>query len=423
MDTNKLPITLCLYNQAADERIDNLFESYTQYFEAVEIIDENELLEVGDTKTSKWNYLAYNAKTPWILFIEGNEILETSNLSYLNELNNDTWSSCIVSVQTNKGIESYYQNRLVPTGIEGIFQGRELPDTSNFILDNNVKFLHQSIDIQSDVIPWEQIDISAERVSLNSPVNLFLYEARKYISEQKFVQAASSYRVALKKDRLLSYDQLAALNGLARCYVEQHKWVRALELMEYSIDLEPQQHLAYLIKYKVYQLAKNWDAAIEALNSYLQNYEIFSKSSHDIKIPYEETVLELSNLHLELGMKDKAYEYYCDFLNTSLEEVRESHHLALKMAIGLEKKREANKHFKFLYPDILSLNLDKIETKQFHDYMEMFLENNWHSTVEKIYTRLYEAYPTNRMYRRKLIATLIKADKLELAREIMQKVA
>ena len=423
MDTNKLPITLCLYNQVADERIDNLFESYTQYFEAVEIIDENELLEVGDTKTSKWNYLAYNAKTPWILFIEGNEILETSNLSYLNELNNDIWSSCIVSVQTNKGIESYYQNRLVPTGIEGIFQGRELPDTSNFILDNNVKFLHQSIDIQSDVIPWEQIDISAERVSLNSPVNLFLYEARKYISEQKFVQAASSYRVALKKDRLLPYDHLAALNGLARCYVEQHKWVRALELMEYSIDLEPQQHLAYLIKYKVYQLAKNWDAAVEALNSYLQNYEIFSKSSHDIKIPYDETVLELSNLHLDLGMKDKAYEYYCDFLNTSLEEVRESHHLALKMAIGLEKKREANKHFKFLYPDILSLNLDKIETKQFHDYMEMFLENNWHSTVEKIYTRLYEAYPTNRMYRRKLIATLIKADKLELAREIMQKVA
>ena len=423
MDTNKLPITLCLYNQAADERIDNLFESYTQYFEAVEIIDENELLEVGDTKTSKWNYLAYNAKTPWILFIEGNEILETSNLSYLYELNNDTWSSCIVSVQTNKGIESYYQNRLVPTGIEGIFQGKELPDTSNFILDNNVKFLHQSIDIQSDVIPWEQIDISAERVSLNSPVNLFLYEARKYISEQKFVQAASSYRVALKKDRLLSYDHLAALNGLARCYVEQHKWVRALELMEYSIDLEPQQHLAYLIKYKVYQLAKNWGAAVEVLNSYLQNYEIFSKSSHDIKIPYDETVLELSNLHLDLGMKDKAYEYYCDFLNTSLEEVRESHHLALKMAIGLEKKREANKHFKFLYPDILSLNLDKIETKQFHDYMEMFLENNWHSTVEKIYTKLYEAYPTNRMYRRKLIATLIKADKLELAREIMQKVA
>ena len=423
MDTNKLPITLCLYNQAVDERIDNLFESYTQYFETVEIIGETELLDIGDTKTSKWNYLAYNAKTPWILFIEGNEILEMSNLSYLNELYNDTWSSCIVSVQTNKGIESYYQNRLVPTGIEGIFQGRELPDTSNFILDNNVKFLHQSIDIQSDVIPWEQIDISAERVSLNSPVNLFLYEARKYISEQKFVQAASSYRVALKKDRLLSYDHLAALNGLARCYVEQHKWVRALELMEYSIDLEPQQHLAYLIKYKVYQLAKNWDAAVEALNSYLQNYEIFSKSSHDIKIPYDETVLELSNLHLDLGMKDKAYEYYCDFLNTSLEEVRESHHLALKMAIGLEKKREANKHFKFLYPDILSLNLDKIETKQFHDYMEMFLENNWHSTVEKIYTKLYEAYPTNRMYRRKLIATLIKADKLELAREIMQKVA
>ena len=103
-------------------------------------------------KTSKWNYLANKAQTPWILFIEGNEILETSNLSYLRELDNNIWSSCILSVQTNKGIESYYQNRLVPTGIEEIFQGRELPDTSNFIIENNVQFLPQSLDIQSDII-------------------------------------------------------------------------------------------------------------------------------------------------------------------------------------------------------------------------------------------------------------------------------
>ena len=135
MDINKLPITLCLYNQVAEERIDNLFKIYAQYFEKVEVISEEELLAIGDTKTSKWNYLAYNAQTPWILFIEGNEILETSNLSYLRELDNNIWSSCILSVQTNKGIESYYQNRLVPTGIEGIFQGRELPDTSNFIIE------------------------------------------------------------------------------------------------------------------------------------------------------------------------------------------------------------------------------------------------------------------------------------------------
>ena len=279
------------------------------------------------------------------------------------------------------------------------------------------------INIQGDIVPWEYIDISKERIGLSSPVNLFLHEARNYIADQKFTQAASAYRVALKKERLLPFDYLAALNGLARCYVEQHKWVRALELMEYSIELEPQQHLPYLIQYKVYQLGKNWEAAVTSLNSYLANYESFSKSSHDVKIPYHETVLELSNLHLDLGKKDLAYEYYCDFLNTSLEEVRESHHLALKMAIGLEKKREASRHFKFLYPNILELDLDIIETKQFHDYMEMFLENNWHSIVEKVYTRLYEANPTNRMYRRKLIATLVRADKLELAREIMQKVA
>ena len=113
-----------------------------------------------------------------------------------------------------------------------------------------------------------------------------------------------------------------------------------------------------------------------------------------------------SNLHLDLGMKDKAYEYYCDFLNTSLEEVRESHHLALKMAIGLEKKERQTSILNFYIQ--ICLNLDKIETKQFHDYMEMFLENNWHSTVENVIQDLYEAYPTNRMYRRKLIATLIR---------------
>ena len=423
MDSKKLPITLYLYNQPISERISNLLESYNELFEKVEVIDTNSLVMAGNDKTSHWNYLAYNSETPWVLFLDDNENFESLDLSFLHQIDQNTWCSCITNINTDKGIESYHQARLVLSGIEGIFQGVELPDASNYILDNNIQFLNKSINIQSDSIPWEYIDISQERLSLNTPVNLYLHEARMYITEQKFTQAAGSYRVALKKERLLPFDYLAALNGLARCYVEQHKWTRALELMEYSIELEPQQHLPYLIQYKVYQLSKNWDAAVTSLNSYLLNYESISRSSHDIKIPYHETVLELSNLHLDLGQKDLAYEFYCDFLNTSLVSVRESHHLALKMAIGLEKKREANRHFKFLYPNILELNLDVIETKQFHDYMEMFLENNWHSIVEKVYTRLYEANLTNRMYRRKLIATLVRADKLELAREIMQKVA
>ena len=423
MDSKKLPITLYLYNQQISERNFNLLESYNELFEKVEVIDINSLVMAGNDKTSHWNYLVCNSETPWALFLDNNEVLETLDLSFLHQIDQNTSCSCILNIHTEKGIESYHHTRLVPSGIEGIFQGIELPDASNYILDNNIQFLNKSINIQSDSIPWEYIDISQERLSLNTPVNLYLHEARMYITEQKFTQAAGSYRVALKKERLLPFDYLAALNGLARCYVEQHKWTRALELMEYSIELEPQQHLPYLIQYKVYQLSKNWDAAVTSLNSYLLNYESISRSSHDIKIPYHETVLELSNLHLDLGQKDLAYEFYCDFLNTSLVSVRESHHLALKMAIGLEKKREANRHFKFLYPNILELNLDVIETKQFHDYMEMFLENNWHSIVEKVYTRLYEANLTNRMYRRKLIATLVRADKLELAREIMQKVA
>ena len=131
----------------------------------------------------------------------------------------------------------------------------------------------------------------------------------------------------------------------------------------------------------MYQLGKNWEAAVTSLNSYLANYESFSKSSHDTKIPYHETVLELSNLHLDLGKKDLAYEYYCDFLNTSLENVRESHHFALKTPIGLEKNREANRHFKFLYPNILEFNLDIIETQLFHDYMAMIFDTTLLSIV------------------------------------------
>ena len=41
MDIDKLPITLCLYNQVAEERIDNLFEIYAQYFEKIEVITED----------------------------------------------------------------------------------------------------------------------------------------------------------------------------------------------------------------------------------------------------------------------------------------------------------------------------------------------------------------------------------------------
>ena len=46
MDINKLPITLCLYNQVTEERIDNLFKIYAQYFEKVEVISEEELLTI-----------------------------------------------------------------------------------------------------------------------------------------------------------------------------------------------------------------------------------------------------------------------------------------------------------------------------------------------------------------------------------------
>ena len=95
MDSKKLPITLYLYNQPISERISNLLESYNELFEKVEVIDTNSLVVAGNDKTSHWNYLACNSETPWVLFLDNNEIFESLDLSFLHQIDQNTWCSCI----------------------------------------------------------------------------------------------------------------------------------------------------------------------------------------------------------------------------------------------------------------------------------------------------------------------------------------
>src|SRR5699024_2253666 len=97
--------------------------------------------------------------------------------------------------------------------------------------------------------PVGHINTDAELSLLTFAPQLYLVLGQRNFNDGKYVRAAAQYRQLLKKEKLLPFDRLGAVNGLASCMAEQYKWQKALTLARESIEAEPQQCLPYLIQF------------------------------------------------------------------------------------------------------------------------------------------------------------------------------
>jgi len=425
----KFPITLYLFNKSFKDQDDfKRIDNYEEYFEQVVVLSPSELAYLypeSESKTDQWNQIIKSTHTPWALFLDGNEHLDTSKLEALHYLDKETWVSCLISVQGTEYTEFYHSIRLIPTTVDSqIYNGNHIPDASRYIRKHNIKLVAQCLPIERSNHLWQDIDLEGERSQKMMPTSIHLYEARQLIKSQKYVQASAEYRQIVKKGDVLSYDYLAALNGLARCYAEQHKWSRALEYTEESIAREPQQYMPYLIQFRIYQMNKNWGSALEALQRYWRNTSDYSRSSHETQIPQSETLIQLSNVCLKAGKNELGYEYLSNYLNEQGEKAELNYrHAALTLAIELSLKKEAINHLYELYPTPVNMEFTSKEEERFHDYLELFLNRSWFEPVEQIYTALYHANPGVEQYKRRLIVTLIKSDRLDQAKSLLHRVA
>lgn len=391
------------------------------------LIDEIKWRRSYDTeaRTDIWNECAKSSEQKWMLFIENEEDICFNDFPMKEDVSAKRWSPALIIHQHNNKQHQHYQMRLVPTGEEAIFQGKNFPDCTKYMVQNEVEMMHKPILIERESNPVQQVKPNDELAQRHHSPQLFLVQGDQHFKEGKYVLAAAQYRHLLKQKRLLPHDRLGAVNGLVSCMAEQYKWPQALALADTSIQAESFQSVPYLIQFKIHQLQKNWEEAYQALHNYYERIELYSLANFDVKIGEEETLLSLTDLALKIGKRSTALEFFKNLYEIKNGEVEEDFlHKVLLLSVELSDFENSVFFFNKIFGQILENDsLSNSKNEEFKDYMTMFMENGWYDFVYDLYAQLHKDFPQNDEYRRRLIVASIKTNRVEQAQKLITKVA
>lgn len=378
------------------------------------------------TRTELWNRNLMTAQKEWVLFLEDDEEMVFMDFPEKDHLGKDRWAPSLITVEHGDKIHQYYQIRLVHSKNGSVFTGQDLPDCTRFIVENDIKLSHMPVLIERISDFTRSVDLMKEQSIAEYAPQVHLIEGRRLFKAGKYLNAASYYRQILKKERLLPFDRLAAVNGLASCFTEQFKWQNALNLTETSLEAESLQNTPYLIQYKIHQLQQQWEEAYQALNRYHENQNLHSKASFDVIVNTEDTLLSLTDLAMKLGDKTKAIEHLRELYQLKNGDIEEG--LLKKLLLLCVEQKDENGsilYFKRMFEDVYPEKLleDEKRKAEFNDFMTMFMSNGWYEFVHKIYSKLLEVYPHEDEYKRRLIVVSVKTNRMDEARRLASKVA
>lgn len=374
------------------------------------------------SKTECWNKAVAQSSRSWILFLEYSETIDFSSFPDETQLNPKKWIPALFLSATGKTtLNQVYQIRLVPKTEQVVFGGKNIPDPTQYIFQNRIDIISVPFQIFRKKGAVADADPDDEMSVLNYSPQLYLIAGNQYLENRKYAQAAAQYRHLLRMERLLPFDRLAALNGLASCMTEMFKWADALRITEKSIDLEPFQFLPYLIRYRIYQLNKQWKKSLHALEMF---YDVlnkhFSKASHDKFIVREHVLLKLGKVAINAGEREKALSYYSEY-----DQSDETHtdaeflHMLLVLAIELCDYQKSVHYFGKIFDGRLEGKLDQDTKESLNEYLAMFMVNGWYDYPFEIYDRLYEADSNDGEYRRRLIVTLTRTNRIDRAKRLI----
>ena len=383
-----------------------------------------EVYEESKTRTSLWNDYLLGSESDWVLFLEDDEEVIFLDFPEVGELSSSRWAPALITVKGEEKQKQFYQMRLVYNDRTAVFQGQNYPDCTNHIIRNDTQISNMPIQIERNSNFVELVDPQKELSVADFAPSVYLIEGQRCFKNGKYAQAASEYRQLLKKERLLPFDRLAAVNGLASCYTEQFKWDKALALTEKSLEAESLQNLPYLIEFRIHQLQQDWDKAFHALNRYHESVQLHSKATFDVKLSEEETLVNLADLSLKLGERGKAKEYLNEIYQVKNGEVEPSFlKNLLLLCIELKDKQGSIFFFKKVFESSFPYGLDPVQKNEFNDYMSMFMKNQWYEFVHEVYRTLLVAHPNEDEYKRRLIVVSVKTNRIKEARDLAAKVA
>ena len=376
-------------------------------------------------RSELWNRLIRRSGAGWVFFLEDDETVRLSSFPAEDTLEETELTPALIVEERGRNHRQFYQMRLIhrdsarPSS-QNIFAGRNLPDSTRYIRDNGISLNSNPIVIERESSFLAHVDIDEELSERDFSPKLYLVQGERYFSEGKYVKAAAQYRQLLKREKLLPFDRLAAVNGLASCFAEQYKWNEAITLSEESLKAESLQRLPYLIQFRIFELQKAWREALEVLKQYHKRLSLYSMASFDRIMDEEQTLVTLANIALKAGEREEATRYFGDLFTYKRGEIEpQLLKKVLLLSIELKDYRQSVHLFERLFSDRLPDQLDAKAEEELTEIMDLFMKGGWHEYVSQVYAQLHEAYPENSTYYRKLIVTLSKTDRLDQARQMV----
>ncbi|MEX2478598.1 MAG: tetratricopeptide repeat protein [Gracilimonas sp.] len=377
-----------------------------------------------DSRAKIWNDYLEKIESEWVLFLEDDEEVIFLDFPEKDELNSTRWAPTLITINGEEKAKQYYQMRFVYNDGRAVFQGQDYPDCTSFIIQNDINISNMPIQIERESELTLKVEPQKELSVSNYAPSVYLIEGERCYKNGKYAQAASEYRQLLKKERLLPFDRLAGVNGLASCFTEQFKWDKALALTEQSLAAESLQNLPYLIEFRIYQLQQQWEKAYYALNRYHESVQLHSKASFDVILSDEETLINLADLCIKLGEREKAKEYLNEIFQLKNGNVESSFlNKLLLLCIELRDKERAIFFFKKAFEESWMTEFTPVHKKELNDYMSMFMTNEWFEFVHHVYSELLLMYPKEDEYKRRMIVVSVKTNRIEEARKLAAKVA
>ncbi len=366
-----------------------------------------------------WNAMLHRIEAPWVLFLKNNERIEFEGFPSGRDLDRRLWMPALIRWKKGKHQQECYQIRLVANTGEEPFKGRCLPDCTDYIHSRGIEVSGQPLNIHRNNDPHDDLDPERELEMPNPSPPVYLVMGHRCLKEGKNVHAAGHYRRAMKRPGILSWDRLAALNGLASSMAEQHKWRQSAELALQSIREQPRQRLPYLILFRINELEKKWKEAHDALLGYYRQKDKVTAASFDKMLSKEETLVLLSEMAFRAGLRDESFRYNKELYKKGQGKFKpELLERLLLFSIELSDYENAVKFFNEMFAGHIPHDVSDVEEKIF-EYLRLFMEKGWHKFAAERYQQLLEADPDNQVYVRRWLAAISKCDDIDKGQKIV----
>lgn len=383
---------------------------------------ENVYSAGGQPRVSILNMIVHKVSTPWIFYLDADEVIDWNSLL---ELNTELKKSYSVTIKTKQEAHSVFSQsqeiRLFPRPEESCFTGHTLPYASQMLQNENWTCEQSNLIIQKISELYSISILDNEYVLTEDKEWAFLLNAMNRAGNGRYKEAEYFFRRALKGDRLLQADRLAALNGLADALWEQHRFAEADETADLSLQLTCTQRMPYLVLYRISHYKGNSEAAYQYLSKYLKYAEVPSMAHFDVSTPVEECHNLLMQLASENGDYSKTLfhlEHLYKLNGGNLDEKWLEKLLVL--SIELEQYEKSVTYFNALFCPLEPQQFTTRKRSMMYEMLSFFNEKNWHHFTCNVYEKLFHQQQQDDQLLNRWVATLTKSGEISKARQLIR---